>query len=130
MVTEISAQFEFQTLLNDHTYLVADFFATWCPPCKAIAPLYEQLSKANSAPGKITFTKINIDEVPELAAQFQISAIPTFLIFKNGKQIEEIRSANAPALKKNVENIAAEVKGGGAQEQEEEKKKLEFEEDF
>ncbi|KAF2438348.1 thioredoxin domain-containing protein [Karstenula rhodostoma CBS 690.94] len=125
MVTGISEPSEFRNLLNNHTYLIADFFATWCPPCKAIAPLYEQLSKANSTPSKVTFVKINIDEVPELAAQFQISAIPTFLIFKDGVQIEEIRSANAPALKKNVEKIAVEVKGGGAQE-----KKLEFEEDF
>lgn len=129
MVTEISEPSEFETLLTDHTYLVADFFASWCPPCKAIAPLYEQLSKANSAPGKVTFAKINIDEVPELAARFEISSIPTFLIFKDGKRIEEIRSANAPALKRNVEKIAADVKGGAAPEPVEQKK-LEFEEDF
>jgi thioredoxin 1 len=43
-------------------------FTSWCPPCKAIAPVYEQLSKAESVPGRLVFVKINIDEQPELAA--------------------------------------------------------------
>ncbi|KAJ4356822.1 uncharacterized protein N0V89_004859 [Didymosphaeria variabile] len=132
MVTEISASSDFQALLNEHTYLIADFFATWCPPCKAIAPLYEQLSKAHSVPSKVAFVKINVDDQPKLAAQFQISAIPTFLIFKDGKQIEEVRSANAPALKRNVEKIAVDVKSEGSQEKADEKmeeEQLDFEDD-
>ena len=115
MPHEISAPLHFRTLLNGHTYLVADFFATWCPPCKAIAPVYEQLSSANSVPGKVAFVKINIDEQRELAAQFQISSVPTFIIFKNGKPIEEIKGANAPALKRSVEKVAAEVRSAAAQ---------------
>ena len=116
MPHEISAPLHFRTLLNGHTYLVADFFATWCPPCKAIAPVYEQLSTANSVPGKVAFVKINIDEQRELAAQYQISSVPTFIIFKEGKPIEEIKGANGPALKRGVEKLAAEVKSATAQE--------------
>lgn len=116
MPYEISAPLHFRTLLNGHTYLVADFFATWCPPCKAVAPVYEQLSAANSVPGKVAFTKINIDEQRELAAQFQISSVPTFIIFKDGKPIEEIKGANAPALKRGVEKVAAEARSTVAQE--------------
>ncbi|KAF1968186.1 thioredoxin-domain-containing protein [Bimuria novae-zelandiae CBS 107.79] len=110
MPHEISAPLHFRTLLNGHTYLVADFFATWCPPCKAIAPVYEQLSNTHSAPGKVAFVKINIDEQPELAAQFHIASVPTFIVFKDGKQIEVIKGANTPALKRAAEKIAAEVK--------------------
>lgn len=115
MPHEISAPLHFRTLLNGYTYLVADFYATWCPPCKAIAPVYEQLSNANTVPGKIAFVKINIDEVRELAAQYKISSVPTLLIFKNGKQIEEIKGANVPALKRSVEKIAADVKTAAPQ---------------
>ncbi|KAK3213529.1 hypothetical protein GRF29_28g182985 [Pseudopithomyces chartarum] len=117
MPHEISAPLHFRTLLNGHTYLVADFFATWCPPCKAVAPVYEQLSAANSVPGKVAFVKINIDEQRELAAQFQISSVPTFILFKDGKPIEEIKGANAPALKRGVEKIAAEVKSGAVEKE-------------
>jgi thioredoxin 1 len=110
MPTEITAPLHFRTLLTGHTYLVADFYATWCPPCKAIAPLYEQLSKSHSAGGKISFVKVNVDEQREIAAQYGIQAMPTFLVFKDGQKIEEIKGANPPALKKAVEGIAAQVK--------------------
>ena len=115
MPTEISAPLHFRTLLNGHTYLIADFYATWCPPCKAIAPVYEQLSKAHSVPAKVAFVKVNVDEQREIAAQYGIQAMPTFLVFKDGKKIEEIKGANPPALKKAVENIAAEVKAAKAE---------------
>jgi thioredoxin 1 len=110
MPTEITAPLHFRTLLTGHTYLIADFYATWCPPCKVIAPVYEQLSKAHSVAGKIAFVKVNVDEQREIAAQYGIQAMPTFLVFKDGKKIEEIKGANPPALKKVVEKIASEVK--------------------
>jgi len=116
MPTEISAPLHLKTLLNGNKYVVADFHAVWCGPCKAVAPFYEQLSKANSAPGKADFVKINIDEQPELAAQYKIQAVPTFIVFKDGKPIEEIRSANAPALKKAVEKMAEDLRSTAAQE--------------
>ncbi|KAJ4290324.1 hypothetical protein N0V90_010540 [Kalmusia sp. IMI 367209] len=128
MVAEISSTLHFRTLVTAHTYLVADFFATWCPPCKAIAPVYEQLSKANSVPGKVAFVKINVDEQPELAAQFGIASIPTFVIFKDGKQVEEIKSANAPALKRSVEKITADVKSAAAKVETEKKVETKVEE--
>ena len=112
--TSITAPLHFHTLLKGHTYLVADFYATWCPPCKAIAPVYEQLSKTHSAPGKISFVKVNVDEQQEIAAQNGIQAMPTFIVFKDGKKIEEIKGANPPALKKVVERIANEVKSAAA----------------
>lgn len=115
MPTDITSTLHFRTLLRGHKYLVADFYATWCPPCKAIAPLYDQLSKSNSLPGKLEFVKINVDEQPELAAQYGITAIPTFLVFKDGQKADEVRSANANALKKAVEKARDDLKSAEAQ---------------
>jgi thioredoxin 1 len=103
MATEIRAPLHFRTLLTAHTYLVADFYATWCPPCKTIAPVYAQLSTTHAAPGKIAFVKVNVDEQREIAAQYGITAMPTFLVFKEGKKVEEVKGADVRALKSAVE---------------------------
>jgi thioredoxin 1 len=113
MPTEISAPLHFRTLLNAHTYLIADFYATWCPPCKQIAPIYAQLSSAHSAPGKFAFVKVNVDEQRELAAQYGVSAMPTFLVFKDGKKVDEVRGADVRRLKGVVEGVGGEIKAEG-----------------
>ena len=116
MPTEISAPLHFRTFLTSHTYLVADFYATWCPPCKQIAPFYNQLSTTHSAPGKFAFVKINVDEQGELAAQHGVTAMPTFILFKDGKKVDEIRGADVRKLKAAIENAAADIKTSAAKE--------------
>ena len=64
------------------TFLV-DFWATWCMPCKMIAPIVEKISEEYS--GKIKVGKVNVDEEQNLAVRFGIASIPTLLVFKNGK---------------------------------------------
>jgi thioredoxin 1 len=113
MPTDISAPLHFRTLLNAHTYLIADFYATWCPPCKQIAPVYNQFSTTHSAPGKFAFVKVNVDEQRELAMQYGVSAMPTFLLFKDGQKVEEIRGADPRKLKGVVERVGEEVKRAG-----------------
>jgi thioredoxin 1 len=115
MPTEISAPLHFRTLLNTHTYLIADFYATWCPPCKQIAPIYNQLSTAHSSPGKFAFVKVNVDEQREIAGQYGVTAMPTFMLFKDGKKAEEVRGADVRALKAAVEKVAGEVGAQAAQ---------------
>jgi thioredoxin 1 len=110
MPTEISAPLHFATLLNTHTYLIADFYATWCPPCKQIAPIYNQLSTTHASPGKFAFVKINVDEQNELAAKYGVTAMPTFLVFKNGKKVQEVRGADVRGLKMVVEGATADIK--------------------
>lgn len=114
MPTEVTQSLHFRTLLSGHTYLIADFYATWCPPCKQIAPIYNQLSTAHATPGKFAFVKVNVDEAREIAAQYGIQAMPTFLLFKDGKQIEEIKGADPRKLKSVIENATADVKSSGA----------------
>ncbi|XP_014554001.1 hypothetical protein COCVIDRAFT_106062 [Bipolaris victoriae FI3] len=110
MPTEISAPLHFRTLLNAHTYLIADFYATWCPPCKQIAPVYNQFSNTYSVPGKFAFVKINVDEQREIAGQYGVTAMPTFMLFKDGKKVEEVRGADVRGLKAMVEKAGGEVK--------------------
>ncbi|KAF2111556.1 thioredoxin [Lophiotrema nucula] len=114
MPTEITSTLHFRTLLNGHQYVIADFYATWCPPCKAISPVYENLSKAHAQNGKFAFVKINVDEQAEVAQLNGISAMPTFILFKNGKAVETIRGANPPALKKAIEGASADLKATAA----------------
>ena len=127
MPTEISAPLHFRTLLNAHTYLIADFYATWCPPCKQIAPVYAQLSSTHSAAGKFAFVKVNVDEQRELAGQYGVTAMPTFMLFKDGKKLEEIKGADVRGLKGVIERVAGEVKGMGEKVKEKVEKKEEAE---
>ncbi len=67
---------------------VVDFFATWCGPCKMLAPVLEGL--ASEMEGKAKFIKVDIDQSLELANQFQISSVPTMVIFKNGEKVNQL----------------------------------------
>jgi thioredoxin 1 len=70
-------------VLNSDTPVVVDFWAEWCGPCRMIAPALEEIS--NEMAGQVKVAKVNIDENPELAAQFGVRSIPTLLMFKNGQ---------------------------------------------
>lgn len=75
--------------------MVIDCFATWCGPCKTIAP--EVVKLAHAYPGA-RFFKLDVDEVPDLAQELGVRAMPTFLLFKGGKQVDEVVGANKSAL--------------------------------
>jgi len=68
------------------TPVLVDFWAPWCGPCKAIAPILEELS--TELAGKLTIAKVNVDEAGEVAAQFGIRAIPTMILFKGGQAVD------------------------------------------
>lgn len=90
--------------------------ADWCGPCKMIAPTFESLATKFSKPKRITFAKINVDNQKEIASQYGVRAMPTFIIFKNGSTIDTIQGANPPALTAAVEKavkLAGPAAGGG-----------------
>ncbi len=78
-------------IVREHPFVVLDCWAEWCGPCKMVAPVIEQL--ATEYAGRITFAKLNIDENMGTAMKYQISAIPTMLVFRNGEMAGQIIGA-------------------------------------
>lgn len=87
MVREITSSEDLQAFLAANTYVALDFYADWCPPCKAIKPIYEQLAAKHSVPDTFEFAKVNVDHVQDVARDYRITAMPTFLFFKEGKHV-------------------------------------------
>lgn len=90
-------------------------YADWCGPCKMIAPTFESLSTKYSKPKKITFCKVDVDAQGEVAQQYSVRAMPTFLILRNGSVIDTIQGANPPALTSAVEKAVKLAGPGGGQ---------------
>jgi thioredoxin 1 len=87
-VKDISdTDFKSQVLETDRPTLV-DFWATWCAPCKAIAPVVEEL--AETYEGKVNFVKINIDDNQNTPSQYGVRGIPTLILFKNGEVMDQV----------------------------------------
>jgi len=83
------AQIEFEAeVTRCATPVVADFYATWCGPCRQLSPMLDKL--AGGYAEKIKFVKINVDESPGLAQNFQVQAIPTLIFFKDGKVADRL----------------------------------------
>ncbi|KAF0983662.1 hypothetical protein FDP41_007577 [Naegleria fowleri] len=89
MVKEIKSDSQFTSeLASTNKLVVVDFFATWCGPCKKVAPIYEQL--ANQYQQDAVFLKVDVDICQQTAAQCEISAMPTFVLFKNKKKLDQV----------------------------------------
>jgi thioredoxin 1 len=83
--------------------VIIDFSATWCGPCRMIAPVFKELSDAFP---NVVFLKVDVDENPETAAKYEVSAMPTFLFIKRGEVVDKVMGANASALQKLLDELA------------------------
>lgn len=97
-IIELDEQ-SFETEINaaDVPVLV-DFYAPWCGPCKMLAPMLEQL--AGEMAGSVKIAKVNVDEAPDIAGRFQITGVPTMILFKNGKPVDSVVGMAPPAALK------------------------------
>jgi thioredoxin 1 len=78
----------FDQTTKNYPLLVVDCWAAWCAPCRAIAPIVDELAKEYT--GKVVFGKLNVDENPETTNKFGIMAIPTLLVMKEGKEVDRV----------------------------------------
>ena len=82
--------------------VIIDFFATWCAPCKRIAPVYEELAEKYST---ITFLKVDVDESEQIASAYNIESLPTFVFLVNGSEATRVEGANLTELINQLEKI-------------------------
>lgn len=89
-----SADFQSKVLESDKPVLV-DFFATWCGPCKRLAPTIDEIS--NEMSGKADVYKLDIDEAQDIAAKYRVSSVPTLILFKDGQPLKKTVGAQPKA---------------------------------
>jgi len=98
-VHKISTSDELDAVLKANKCVVIDHYADWCPPCRAIAPVFSQLADQHAVKGQLAFAKVNVDHVRGVAAKYGVQAMPTFIPFVNGRPqsvtVEGIKSGRS-----------------------------------
>lgn len=110
---------DLEALIRDNGLLVVDFFATWCGPCKVVAPVLEKWAQ-EMTPGEsetdrpsVRFAKVDVDMHSMIASEHSVNAMPTFLIFYKGELFKTIVGANVPVLRNVINDLVDKLKAAG-----------------
>ncbi|KAL2153682.1 hypothetical protein VTH82DRAFT_4837 [Thermothelomyces myriococcoides] len=104
---------QFKETIAQNPLVFIDAFATWCGPCKAIAPQVVKWSEEAEFSG-IYFAKFDVDDVPDLATELGVTAMPTFFFFKDGAKVNEFKGASPPSVQKLLTALASGGVSGSA----------------
>uniref|UniRef100_A0A1A8GXU6 Thioredoxin n=1 Tax=Nothobranchius korthausae TaxID=1143690 RepID=A0A1A8GXU6_9TELE len=104
MVQQIKNKAEFDTLLSKagNKLVVVDFTATWCGPCRRIAPLFEKLANEHA---DVIFVKVDVDDAADVSGACGIRCMPTFQFYKNGEKVHEFSGADEKKLEEKVKEL-------------------------
>ena len=91
MVVILSSEIQFESILQSNPLVVVDFTATWCGPCKVVAPKFEALGEKYK---DVVFVKIDIDQFQKITNDCGIKSMPTFIIYKSAKKVSQVVGAN------------------------------------
>ncbi|CAO3611605.1 unnamed protein product [Mucor fragilis] len=94
----------FKELIAQDKLVIVDFHATWCGPCKLIAP---KLAKFAETYGDAVFAKVDVDEVADVAAEYQVRAMPTIMYFRKGEKLGEVVGANVASIEAKIKDFSA-----------------------
>ena len=103
-IIHIGSEEAFDKLISDDTPVLVDFWATWCGPCRMIAPIVEEIAAQYA--GKAIVAKVDVDEQGELAQRYRIMNIPTLLLFKQGEIVDKAIGARPKAALEQMLNKA------------------------
>lgn len=103
MVTTVKSKAEFDAALKHSGLVVVDFFATWCGPCKMIAPLLEKFSQEYPL---VKFIKVDVDELGQVAQEYEVTAMPTIFFIKDGAVVHKVLGAQPQVIKQALTQYA------------------------
>lgn len=107
-ILNINTSQELNKIIQEKQYVILDFYANWCGPCKALSPVLQDISNELN---DVTFIKIDVDKAEELRETFKISSIPTLIYFRNGQEVNKTFGfIPKPILLNNINNLKNEKK--------------------
>lgn len=101
----VDSMTQFQDLLSNYEFVIVKFTATWCKPCQKIHPLFSELGEKNLENDKVMFVSVDVDDAEDITGHCEVTAMPTFQCYNEGKKIKEFSGASDEKLKAMVESI-------------------------